>query len=53
VAYAGGSATYRVVLGDGQPVVVREPLPDGSSRWAAGQEIGVRALDVVCRLLPS
>ena len=53
VAYAGGSATYRVALAGGGAVMVREPLPDGSSRWATGQEVGVRALPVACRLLPA
>ena len=52
VAYAGGSATYRVLLAGGQPVMVREPLPGGSSRWAPGQDVGVRASPVPCRLLP-
>ncbi len=53
VAYAGGSATYRVVLAGGEAVIVREPLPDGASRWRAGDEVGVSALSVACRLLPA
>ncbi len=53
VAYAGGSATYRVVLAGGEAVIVREPLPDGASRWSAGDEVGVSALSVACRLLPA
>ncbi len=53
VAYAGGSATYRVVLAEGQAVTVREPLPDGSSRWSPRDDVGVSALAVGCRLLPA
>jgi len=53
VAYAGGTATYRVVLDGGEAVLVREPLPDGASRWASGHHVGVRALPVPCRLLPA
>jgi putative spermidine/putrescine transport system ATP-binding protein len=52
VAYAGGSATYRIALPGAPALLARAALPDGRPAFACGDRVGVGVADVTCRLLP-